>query len=256
MRRGTLALCAAFSRFGGNWLVQYVRCDACGAKAILAASRCPKCTEALSLRDHHGELLPLSHCRKCDTYYLSSKGGCKWCGTKPGAAVNWGRVMTSVAGVLAVGAALWWGVRFQRAAPVPAADSTVVQQPLPVTHAPVVDSMAAGDSAMEDSLRAAVDSLAPTVPSRLADSAALRPTPLPVEAPGGVPFVLQGRATVTNFANVRSEPVPGATVRAVLAPGVRVEIGGRQRGWRLIRTEGATGWVDPRNLRVDSARSR
>jgi hypothetical protein len=236
--------------------VQYVRCDACGAKAILAASRCPKCTEALALRDHHGVLLPLSHCRKCDTYYLSSKGGCKWCGTKPRASVNWSRVAVAVAGFIVASGALWWGLRPRQ--PSSGGDSAVAQQPAPVSApAPPVDSGITRDSAVSDSPVAASDS-ALAVSRPLADSASRAPTPTPVDVGSAWPaaFVLQGRATVSNYANVRAEPVPGARVLAVLAPGVRVEIGGRYRGWRLIRTEGAMGWVDPRNLRLDAAPTR
>jgi len=60
-----------------------VRCDACGTKALTAASKCPKCGHAFEVRDGFGELLPLSHCTSCDSYYPQHLGHCKWCGTKP-----------------------------------------------------------------------------------------------------------------------------------------------------------------------------
>ena len=60
-----------------------VRCDVCGTKALMAASTCPKCGHGFEVRDGFGELLPLSHCATCDSYYPQSVGACRWCGTKP-----------------------------------------------------------------------------------------------------------------------------------------------------------------------------
>jgi Bacterial SH3 domain len=60
-----------------------VRCDVCGTKALMAASTCPKCAHAFSVRDGFGELLPLSHCSTCNSDYPASIGSCKWCGTVP-----------------------------------------------------------------------------------------------------------------------------------------------------------------------------
>lgn len=60
-----------------------VRCDVCGTKALVAASKCPKCGHAFEVRDGFGELLPLAHCNSCDSYYPEHLGSCRWCGTKP-----------------------------------------------------------------------------------------------------------------------------------------------------------------------------
>jgi len=60
-----------------------VRCDLCGTKALVAASKCPKCGHGFEVRDGFGELLPLAHCTSCDSYYPESIGACRWCGTKP-----------------------------------------------------------------------------------------------------------------------------------------------------------------------------
>src|SRR5688500_9026590 len=60
-----------------------VRCDVCGTKALMAASKCPKCGHGFEVRDGFGELLPLSHCSTCDSYYPERIGSCRWCGTKP-----------------------------------------------------------------------------------------------------------------------------------------------------------------------------
>jgi hypothetical protein len=60
-----------------------VRCDVCGTKALMAASKCPKCSHPFAVRDGFGELLPLGHCPTCDSDYPLSAGVCKWCGTPP-----------------------------------------------------------------------------------------------------------------------------------------------------------------------------
>ena len=84
-----------------------VRCDACGMKALLAASQCPHCGHLFEIRDSFGELLPLAHCSTCDSDYPRKRGECRWCGTKPEgfriAPYAW-----KGAGVLAF-VGIWWG---------------------------------------------------------------------------------------------------------------------------------------------------
>lgn len=60
-----------------------VRCDACGMKALVAASQCPHCAHPLDIRDSFGEIVPLVHCPTCDASYRRSDGACRWCGTTP-----------------------------------------------------------------------------------------------------------------------------------------------------------------------------
>src|SRR5215472_9041222 len=60
-----------------------VRCEVCGTKALMAASQCPKCSHLFEMRDGFGELLPLSFCTSCQSYYPAHVGSCKWCGTTP-----------------------------------------------------------------------------------------------------------------------------------------------------------------------------
>ena len=65
-----------------------VRCEACGAKALMAASQCPKCSHLFEVRDGFGEMLPLAYCSSCESYYPAHLGSCKWCGTTPEPAPN------------------------------------------------------------------------------------------------------------------------------------------------------------------------
>src|SRR5689334_20486713 len=85
-----------------------VRCDACGAKAMTAAAKCPTCSHLLDLRDGFGELLPLAYCSSCDSYYPEQLGECKWCHTKPDRPPIDAKIWRGVgAGVAAVLGAVW-----------------------------------------------------------------------------------------------------------------------------------------------------
>ena len=77
--------------------MRVVRCDACGAKAMIAAGQCPKCSHLFELRDGFGELLPLAYCSSCESYYPETVGQCKWCGTKPERPPIWPQVLRGVA---------------------------------------------------------------------------------------------------------------------------------------------------------------
>ena len=86
-----------------------VRCDACGAKAMIAAAQCPKCGHLFELRDGFGALLPLAYCSSCESYYPASLGECKWCGTKPERAPIAPQIWRGVGAVaLAVLVAMAW----------------------------------------------------------------------------------------------------------------------------------------------------
>src|SRR5688572_15451534 len=84
-----------------------VRCDVCGTKALMAASKCPKCGHEIEVRDGFGALLPLAHCSTCDSFYPEKLGACKWCGTKPERAPIGPHVWKGVG--IAVFVAMAWG---------------------------------------------------------------------------------------------------------------------------------------------------
>src|SRR5215210_1562381 len=89
-----------------------VRCDACGAKAMVAAAKCPTCGHLFELRDGFGELLPLAYCSGCESYYPEKTGECRWCGTKPERAPIGPRIWRGVAAVaLAAVVGTIWIVR-------------------------------------------------------------------------------------------------------------------------------------------------
>jgi hypothetical protein len=97
--------------FPARWTrMRFVRCEACGAKALVAASQCPQCGIALELRNSHGDPIPLAHCENCDLYYPRSRGECRWCGTKspgfPTATVGWSAL--GLVAAVGIGWVAWW----------------------------------------------------------------------------------------------------------------------------------------------------
>lgn len=235
--------------------MQYVRCDACGAKALFAASRCPKCTHAFFLRNHRGGMVPLAHCRKCDTYYPRAVGGCKWCGTKLGPASISGGTL-AIAGLVAIAlAALVYfqgfanrGVAAENAAdtPAPASESVLVTSPPP--GVPVVPDSTIPDTLPNDSALAAAPAAAVAVTT--APAVATVPPP-----PGsGLPATTTWtRAIAVTFINVRSAADRKAPVVGVIRPDMSVELGARLHGWREVRAANLKGWADPRNFKDDNA---
>ncbi len=121
-----------------------VRCDLCGTKALVAASKCPKCGHGFEVRDGFGELLPLAHCTGCDSYYPESLGACRWCGTKPerspigalGPYIWKGFGILTFAS-LAIGA---WIVKNDASSPTKPAPRTFVADTLP-TNQPKTESI-------------------------------------------------------------------------------------------------------------------
>lgn len=238
--------------------MQYVRCEACGAKALLAASRCPKCTKSLELRDHYGEFVPLSHCHKCDTYYPTSRGGCKWCGTTPDSSGPIRR--KAILGVVALAAAAWAVLRFRSPGTTTTPEPAVALKPSPAAVPPgtaVIPSVtvstapgaltdsAVADTATRDTMAVANTAEPPTPPVETRETA--RPV-TPVAPPPAGAFARTGYATTDTWINLRDGADRTAAIVGTLSPGTRVETGARLRGWRQVRANGVVGWVDPRHL--------
>jgi hypothetical protein len=235
----------------GGFSLQYVRCDACGAKALFAASRCPKCTHAFFLRNHRGGMVPLAHCRKCETYYPRSVGGCKWCGTKLGPASVTGGTL-AIAGLVAIAIAAlvyFQGFRNRSVAensvvPTPAASAIVS----PAVAAPVPVDSALPDTLPNDSLAAA-----PAAAVAVTPTVATVPPPPGSSLPATTAWT---RAIAVTFINVRSAADRKAPVVGVINPNSVVELGARLHGWREVRAAAVKGWADPRNFKDDSTARR
>lgn len=88
--------------------MRMTRCEACGAKALMAASQCPKCGDYLGLRDEHGDFVAMARCPSCECYYPRRRGGCRWCGTTPPPSMVPKFAMAAAGVVLLAGVA--WGI--------------------------------------------------------------------------------------------------------------------------------------------------
>ena len=198
-----------------------VRCDACGSKALVAASQCPHCAHPIEIRDSFGELLPLVHCATCDASYLRSDGACRWCGSTPDK-VNYRPYIWKGAGALAfltmaVGA---WLTRDVDEAPGPdtlvSTTASLVGVPAPIAPDETADTSArlpdsSASLVMPDSLA----TLAATIPLAVPDTSPVSTAaPVSREAPSmAVPTVTDDRAPAVAD--------PPAIVAAPVKPAVR-----------------------------------
>lgn len=238
-----------------------VRCDACGSKALIAASQCPSCGHLFEVRDGFGDLLPLAHCPTCDTFYPERVGSCRWCGTTPPPRSShpglWRHV--GVAALVVVGVGLGAVAmhtaksRIRHVARV-GAPSNPVLQTVPVAVATPAPST---DAVVAVAPTTAADSVAPPVVA-VADSIA----PPPVVAPAVVaapvaraPVAVVTKASVsvhwissiaTRWVIVRADARRDARIVASVGPDSRVQLGESRGSWRRIRARGIAGWVEPR----------
>lgn len=263
--------------------MRFTRCDACGAKALMAASQCPKCSHWLGLRDDQGETVPLARCRSCQCYYPRKQGGCKWCGTPQRAsrasALVWGGLSVVLIAGVAWGATRAFGEsKSSLESPAPARTSAIassaatpadtphpdpipppVPSPmsLPVTPASAVPTSTATPAAP-----------VPNVPAPDARPLPQQPTPLvsvsqasvsqasvsqnrlaPPDAEPSVDTVrpMPGdEGTARTWVNVRAATGKAAEVLGVLTPDTRVRFGEARGAWIQIKTASLSGWVDRR----------
>ena len=154
-----------------------VRCDACGSKALVAASQCPHCAHPIEIRDTFGELLPLVHCTTCDASYLRSDGACRWCGSTPDK-VNYRPYIWKGAGALAfmamaVGA---WLTRDVDEIPIPdslvSTTAALVGVPTPIVPDETADttSLRLPDTSVSAVMPDSLTTLASTMPQAVADT--------------------------------------------------------------------------------------
>jgi len=257
-----------------------VRCDACGAKAMTAAAKCPKCSHLLDLRDGFGELLPLAYCSSCDSYYPEQLGECKWCHTKPERPPIGPKIWRGVgAGIAAVVGFVWLiGNLSSDAKPRPKANaSSVARNQNADTSADSVRQ--ATPPVMVSS--ASEDSIVPTANVAPVSTAASAPIVLPqATAPAGDSVVsapaaaasVAGAARTAKVSNgavaptarrvssrwvrsvsrdwviIRRDASKSSKIIASIGPNSRVELGESRGTWRRLRTKGVAGWVEPRNL--------
>jgi len=252
-----------------------VRCNACGTKALTAASKCPKCSHLFEVRDGFGELLPLAYCSSCDSYYPESVGSCVWCGTKPERApiapYVWRGVGVAALVVLAGGAWLMRDSRSRHAdnarlaaqlkpdsiavpadtigTPTTIAAVDTVPSVVAVTN---TDSIDPRSSKPRDMARvASLDTVVPAIAPR---SVA---TPKTLDKPAGKlsappsstsrPSSRWVNSIAKHWVIVRADASRGARIVASVGPNSHVQLGESRGEWRRIKAKGVAGWVEPRS---------
>lgn len=266
--------------------MQAVRCEACGMKALVAASQCPHCGHLLELRDSFGELLPLTHCPTCECDYLTRDGMCKWCGTTPQPRrVDAGMLWKGVGALAFVGMAI--GVWATRSGPadrardrapndssrtrvfVPIVDDTpdvVATIPIDVPRdtplvmaTPIVMEPAYVAPPTSDPV--ATETMPPTAVSRTevaGPPAPMAVAPAPVRAaraPARVGTARWRSVVARDWVTVRAAPRHGARLLGSLGPDTRLQLGESRAGWVRVRIRGLTGWVHEARLSTRTPRA-
>lgn len=242
-----------------------VRCDACGTKALMAASQCPKCGHLFDVRDGFGELLPLSYCTTCESYYPESLGSCRWCGTKPAPPPISPRVWKAAGGAaLGVVLLVGWLLRDSRPKhPTDVASSGSHNPKLtPVADTPApapADTMplpkpietvsgAVRDPAPSPGITSVVSTgtVVPNVsPPPMVDRSSTKPAAVaPPKSSGSSRWV---NSVSRGWVIVRAAPRKEARIVASIGPDSRVQLGESKGTWRRIRSRNISGWVEPRS---------
>ncbi len=218
----------------------YFRCDACGAKALSAASTCPRCHHAFDLHDAGGRRVALRRCSGCDLMHRVDRP-CSACGDVPSVSLRpWAVRAAAAAGVavtLWVGASLGRGLVTDRAPSLTVGGTDVARRvvaTLPVSsgQAPAVGAIggaAPDEQALPDTPEA------PSQATIAPDSTAWQP------------------AVARTWVNVRNDASPDSEVVGVISPDSRALLGKTRRGWRRITQDEVTGWVDPRLFSSEDA---
>jgi hypothetical protein len=250
-----------------------VRCDACGVKALVAASKCPKCAHLFEVRDGFGELLPLAYCSSCASFYPEHRGSCKWCGTKPERAPL-APVVWKAAGVVAFFAlaGVAWLARDREATsaaqkqelaqgavdPMSFPAESIASNPI-VVPAGAVDTQPASRAADTQPALTAADTQPASAPAdtftpsatppvvasaKPAQKAASKP---PTVAPSKArPSSRWVNSVSRSWIVVRADASKAARIVASIGPNSRVQLGESRGDWRRIRAKGLAGWVEHR----------
>lgn len=263
--------------------MQSVRCDACGKRALVAASQCPHCGHLFEYRDSFGELLPLAHCPSCDSDYPRSRGACRWCGTAPRRvrlAPHVWRVAGGTAFVL-MGVGVWLTRPVSAPGAMPRPFAAVSEaSPAPLRPTDTAVALQPRDSVVGETLPAPAVAVAMEspgdVPAPLPQSTGDQPSPLPPDVPPeAAPAAAVAATPIRRLPRVRSAVVRTAAPRrptrwvrvvtrdwtpvrarangksrilASIGPDTRVEVTSATDSWIRLRTRGLSGWVERRHV--------
>jgi len=237
----------------------YLRCTQCGAKALVAASQCPKCAHPFSLLDARGERAKLKRCRSCGIMHRAD-AHCHWCGEVKGMGLSrvtfsslrvdsgvW-RTAAAVALMVIAAGGVWRLAPELKVSPSGARPLANIATPVPIPAEARVN-------ATPDTVVAAASVAVATTPSAPGDSTGdLIPS---ATLGGGTTDEIQWTPAVARtWVNVRSDASRGGVVIGVIKPAARAMLGTDRAGWRQVRSPDISGWADPRLFEPDSLRTR
>ena len=245
----------------------YTNCTACGAKALVGATRCPRCQVPFVSYEFGGERVVTVNCPNCGVQRPVAIGVCPNClmSTAPsGRRLARGLILTGlgIAAILTLGYLISRGTEQTKSEQVPAAnvaDTDVTAELLPPSDSMALVAADSSERATSALLvpAAAIPTTAPTIvpaasqtappadPAKAVSPNPAAPRPAP---PPSVAVPDTGRweyATANTWVRVRSAPRRESDVLRLVDPGQRVQLGPPMYGWRPVRVGGDRGWVDP-----------
>jgi hypothetical protein len=264
----------------------YTNCSACGAKALVGATRCPRCQAPFVSYEINGERVPTVNCPNCGVQRPVAIGVCPNClmSTAPsGRRLARGLILASlaIAALMAVGYTISRRAEGTHASsqPLPRTDDTSrsadsIGVPAlssdsltPAAPAAEAKGLAAGQTpsaapgitklpepVASNPTATTASSTPPASPTNVVKSTPLKPAPPPSVAVSDT-----GRweyAVATTWVRVRSAPTRESDVLRMVDSAQRVRLGPPQNGWRPVRVGVDRGWVDPRLFTVVPAPKR
>ena len=246
----------------------YTNCTACGAKALVGATRCPRCQAPFVSYEFGGERVVTVNCPNCGVQRPVAIGVCPNClmSTAPsGRRLVRGLMLTSVgiAAILAIGYLISRFTEQPASTQDPAvrapdtgqmaeltapSDSTAllaadtVERAVSVAAVPVATSVATrAPATVPTALGAATP---PAATSALPSPAATRPAPPPSVV---VPDTGRWEFAIANtWVHVRAAPTRESAMLRMVDSAQRVRLGPPMgNGWRPVRVGVDRGWVDP-----------
>lgn len=272
MARQKSRTCGSFLTPTGRLLMAYLRCTACGSKALIAASQCPRCAQPFNVHDARGERVKLVKCRGCGIMHRHDSL-CHWCGERGRGLQIPKQVWRSAAALLltaGTASAVWtfgpairdFGgaiardvqreVQRDRAADA-AERARLVAGSMPASQSTVPTGVSPGVAATQlasaELSAANAAMLSDTAVTGVADGA-LDLMTAQMDSVQWTPVVAR------TWVNVRSDASRGGEVVGVIKPASRAMLGTDRAGWRQVRSTEVSGWVDPRLFETDSLRTR
>lgn len=241
----------------------YLRCEACGSKALSAASQCPRCAAPFDLTDARGFRAPLKQCRGCGIMHRRDRS-CHWCGDRKQSAWLSTKLWSRAAAVAVMSLATAGAYNYR--GPIGDTASSVMARAFAAPRAE--------ESAPANASRNSVQPTAPVeAATRLMSMNSTidldAPSPTNVDPNGISSGISDGTmvATVSDsivwipavartWVNVRDDAGRGGNVVGVINPSSRAMLGTTRAGWRQVKSTDVTGWVDPRLFEPDSLRTR